>query len=81
MTHSPAREPRQTMFDKLGWFTVQQLIKYHTLLTVYRIRNSQEPECFAAVFSRDNYFTGNLLHTEEPELELCPPEVERAGQY
>ena len=31
VTHSPPRSNRNVMFDKLGWLTVHQLIRYFTL--------------------------------------------------
>ena len=61
------------MFDKLDWLTVQQLIAYHTLITVYRIRKSKVPEDISTTLCRDNQnghivikntgwsFIGNLL--------------------
>ena len=48
------------MFSMLGWMTVQQLIVYHTVLAVYRIRNSREPEYLARALNRDNY-RGNIV--------------------
>ena len=42
------------MFDKLGWLTVNQLIRYFTLLAVYRIRMTGEPEYLAASLCNDN---------------------------
>ena len=56
VTHSPLRAGRQGMFDELGWLSVKQLILYHTLLTVFRIRKSQEPEYLASILSRDNHY-------------------------
>ena len=56
VTHSPLRASRQGMFDELGWLTVKQLILYHTLLSVYRIRKSQEPEYLASILTRDNHY-------------------------
>lgn len=50
----PTRTSRDYMFDKLGWMTVQQLIAYHTLITVFRIRQSKEPEYLARALGRDN---------------------------
>ena len=41
--HSPPRAERLPMFTKLKWLTVNQLITYHTLLTVFKIRQSGEP--------------------------------------
>ena len=48
------------MFDKLGWLTVQQLIGYHTLITVFRIRLNKEPEDLAIILSQDN-ITGHII--------------------
>ena len=56
----PPRSSRQSMFDKLNWMTVNQLIAYHTLIAVYRIRNSQEPEHLASQLRNDNY-RGNII--------------------
>ena len=44
------------MFGKLGWMTVRQLISYHTLITVFRIRKSKEPEYLYGALGRDNKF-------------------------
>ena len=32
------------MYTSLGWLTERQLAIYHTALTVYKIRQSSEPE-------------------------------------
>ena len=56
----PPRFNRVNMFSMLGWMTVQQLIAYHTVLLVYRVRQSQEPEYLARALSRDNY-RGNIV--------------------
>ena len=56
----PPRSSRQSMFDKLNWMTVNQLIAYHTLIAVFRIRNSQEPEHLASQLRNDNY-RGNII--------------------
>ena len=57
VTHSPPRSKRHLMFDKLKWLTVKQLIVYHTLLTVYKIRQSREPE-YLANFLLSTYYPG-----------------------
>ena len=51
---APPRTSRLTMFQKLDWLTVSQLIAYHTLITVFRIRKSKEPEGLAQVLSLDS---------------------------
>ena len=56
----PPRLNRDTMFSMLGWMTVQQLIAYHTVLLVYRVRQAQEPEYLARALRRDNY-RGSIL--------------------
>ena len=48
------------MFDKIAWLTVNQLIAYHTLITVYRVRKTQEPEDLALMLSRDNH-NGHII--------------------
>ena len=59
--NSPPRTSRDWMFDKLGWMTVQQLIAYHTLIAVYRIRQSKEPEHLADILTRDNIYGRIIL--------------------
>ena len=41
VTHSPLRAHRKDMYNKLGWLTVKQLVIYHSLLTVYRVRQAK----------------------------------------
>ena len=47
VTHSPPRSNRIELFDKLEWLTVNQLIVYHTLISVFKLRQNQEPEYLA----------------------------------
>ena len=54
VTRSPPRAHRESMYDSLGWMTVNQLVVYHTALTVYRIRQSKEPEYLAEQLRVDN---------------------------
>ena len=54
VTKSPPRAHRDTMFDRLGWLTVQQLVAYHTVLAIYRIRQGSEPEYLARQLENDN---------------------------
>ena len=39
-THKPPRSSRKELYDKLGWMTVNQLVVYRTLLTVFKIRQT-----------------------------------------
>ena len=58
--NTPPRTCRDLMFDKLGWMTVQQLIAYHTLITIYRIRKSKEPDHLADILTKDNRY-GHII--------------------
>ena len=50
------------MFDALGWLTVKQLISYHTLLTIFKMRASGEPEYLEQLLTDDNR-TGRIVRT------------------
>ena len=54
ITHSPPFAIRNRMFDELDWLTVNQLVRYFTLLAVYRIRSTGEPEYLASIFCNTN---------------------------
>ena len=54
VTKSPPRSSRTPMYDELGWLTVSQLVVYHTLLAVYRVRATGEPEYLAGSLCSDN---------------------------
>ena len=56
------------MYDSLGWMTVNQLIEYHTALTVYRVRLSSEPEYLADLLQQDSR-NGRII---VPNCKLSP---------
>ena len=62
VTKSPPRFERKLMFDKLDWLSVTQLIAYHTLIQVYKIKKSKEPEYLYEFLSRENR-NGNIIVT------------------
>ena len=64
----PPRTNRDLMFSKLDWLTVSQLISYHTLITVYRIRKTRTPEHLASILCRENH-NGHII-MKNPKLEL-----------
>ena len=47
VTNSPPRSNMVVMYSKLKWLTVNQLVSYHTLLAVFKIRHSGDPEYLA----------------------------------
>ena len=52
--HAPPLASRRGMFDHLDWLSVRQMINYHTLIAIYRIRSSGEPEYSAKMFNNVN---------------------------
>ena len=66
VTISPPRAARAPMFDKLGWLTVKQLIFYHTVIAVFKIRSSREPEYLASILNKDSRNDRIII----PNLEL-----------
>ena len=54
VTHSPRYASRNGMYDYLDWLTVNQLVRYFTLVAVFRIRISGEPEYLASCLTNTN---------------------------
>ena len=68
VTRSPPRSSRNPMFDRLQWLTVNQLLVYHTLLQVYRIRHSGEPEYLFHILGKSS--RNGRISTPVPKLQL-----------
>ena len=51
---APPRSERSALFKQLGWLTFNQLITYHTLIMVKRVRISKEPDYLYRLLSRDS---------------------------
>ena len=64
----PPRTNRDWMFDQLGWMTVRQLVAYHTLVTVFRVRYHNEPEYLASKLCRDSRQGRIMLGNSHLEL-------------
>ena len=54
VTLSPPRAKRSLMFDRLCWLTVNQLIYYHSIITIFKIRICKEPEYLASISVKDS---------------------------
>ena len=67
----PSRHNREYMFNQLGWLTVNQLIVYHTSITVYRIRQNKEPEYLADILGRTSRLGENIIIVENIKLGLA----------
>ena len=75
----PPRSNRDSMYDKLGWLTVNQLIVYHTLITVYRIRDSKEPEYLGNILGRTSRQGHNIIIVENIKLGLVKKSFTNRG--
>ena len=42
--HAPPRSKRTELYQRLGWLTFNQLIHYHTLISVFRLRAIREQD-------------------------------------
>ena len=51
---APPRSNRTAMFKTIGWLTVDQLIRYHTLISVYKIRHAKKPEYLSSILNNDS---------------------------
>ena len=56
----PPRSNRDSTFNAVKWLSVRQLVAYHTLLAVYRVRHTNEPEYLYQVLSRENH-NGHII--------------------
>ena len=63
VTLSPPRAERAPMYDRLGWLSVNQLIVYHSIIAVFKIRSSREPEHLASILTRDSRNSRIIIHT------------------
>ena len=54
VTHLPPRTSRSVLYDMVKWLPVNQLVSYHTLITVFKIRRNREPEYLAEFLNNDN---------------------------
>ena len=54
VTCSPPRSLRIPMYEKTGWLTVNQLVVYHTVINVYKIRCNKEPEALYSMLAADS---------------------------
>ena len=54
VTLMPHRANRAEMYDKLAWLTVNQLVFYHSIILVFKIRSSNQPEYLANLLSKDS---------------------------
>ena len=60
VTHLPLQgTSRNLLYDKVEWMTITQLIEYHTLIAMYKIKKYHEPEYLFNLASNEN-IRGNI---------------------
>ena len=58
--HAQRLACRREMFIYLDWLTVNQMTRYLTLIAVYRVKKTREPEYFDRTFRIENH-RGNII--------------------
>ena len=57
------------MYKNLDWLTVNQLVQYHSLIAVFKIRKTKEPEYLSRFLCRDSRY-GKIMF-EKVELKVA----------
>ena len=52
--NAPLTSHRKDLYVKLDWMTVNQLLVYHSILTVFKIRSQKDPEYLATWLCKDS---------------------------
>ena len=66
---APARTNRMYLFDRADWFTIRQLVVYHTLTMVFKIRWNKEPEYLSSMLTEDT--RGQRICRSDTRLNLA----------
>jgi hypothetical protein len=59
------------MYDRLNWLTVNQLVVYHTLVSVHRIRQTEQPEYLADILCKTSRQVSSGIIVENNKLGLA----------
>ena len=51
---APLKANRATMFEKLDWLTVNNLVVYHLQILVYNVRKTKQPDYLTDILNKDN---------------------------
>ena len=68
VTWMPPRANRMRMYDKLGWLTINQLIFYHSVILVFKIRSSNQPDYLAKILRKDSRNSRIMISNIELQL-------------
>ena len=59
VTRAPNRTSRVILYDNLEWLTIHQMIAYHTVMNIYKIRTTQKPSYLSQLLNKENK-NGNI---------------------
>ena len=66
------RTSRSDLFEQVGWLSVNQLVAYHTLLMVFNIRRSGEPDYLARFLQNEQNDSKNFrIRWDNTKLSLA----------
>ena len=65
------RSHRDNIYDRLNWLTVNQLVVYHTLVSVHRIRQTEQPEYLADILCKTSRQVRGGIIVENNKLGLA----------
>ena len=60
VTRAPPRTTRVSLYERIEWLTINQLVTYHTILNVYKILKIQKPRYLSKCLSTVNC-NGNII--------------------
>ena len=66
--NTPLRFSRQKLFDKVEWLSVNQMVVYYTLMTVFQIRRNGQPEYLSEILRQDT--RGKRIFRSRAKLSL-----------
>ena len=64
--HAPPRTKRADLFKRLNWLSVNQLVSYHTVIQVFKIRYHRDPEYLASILGLNG--RNGRIRTQNPIL-------------
>ena len=65
---APPRSNRSDLYEKLGWLTINQMVCYYTLISLFKIRSSNDPEYLAKQLN--NSGRNGRIKTNNPRLTM-----------
>ena len=70
VTNSSYDTSSKPLIAKLGWKTVEELIRHESLTMVYKSLNELAPQCLSSLFTRNSIRPSHSLRNTETDLRL-----------